>query len=92
MQRDQIEARIREIMGHYRVNQKFRPSRCKGPNYTYAVYAGPNRGRAQRTPDVKQVSGELTSAEAKAERDRLIIADIVSFIESLQESNDVHQE
>lgn len=91
MQRDQIEAKVREIIANYRVNQKFAP----GPgrrNYQYAVYAGPNTGRMRPNPNVRQVSEPVTSAEAKVIRDNLIVEDLVSFIESLQESNDVHQE
>lgn len=93
MDRPAIEARIREIMGHYRVNQKFRPTRTSGRNYSYAVYAGKNIGRVATNRDVKQVSGDLTSAEAKVFRDNLIVADIADFIESLKESNNhVHEE
>jgi hypothetical protein len=90
MDRAQIEARVREIMGHYRVNQKF----VRGPgrrNYVYAVYAGPNLGRSQPNPDVRQVSEDLTSTEAKALARDLTVADLVTFIESIKESNHVHQ-
>lgn len=92
MDRAQLEARIREIMGHYRVNQKF----IRGPgrrNYSYGVYAGKNRGRTQPNPEVKQVSEDLTSAEAKVVMNNLIVADLLDLIESIKESNNhVHQE
>lgn len=87
----QIEARVRAILGNYRVNQKF--IRGSGRrNYVYAVYAGPNLGRSQPNPDVRQVSEDLTSAEAKALVKDLTVADLVAFIEEIKESNHVHQE
>jgi hypothetical protein len=86
MQRDQIEARVREILGHYRVNQKFIRGAGKA-NYAYAVYAGKNLGRTTPNPDVKQVSEDLTSGEAKALAKELTVADLVTFIESIKESN-----
>lgn len=85
MDREQIEARIREIMGHYRVNQKWNVRRdSKGSNYGYAVYAGKNLGRMRPNGNVKQVTEILTSGEAKKARDNLIISDIADFIESLR--------
>lgn len=89
MDRKQTEARIREILGNYRVNQKFVP----GPgrrNYAYAVYAGPNTGRLRPNPGVRQVSELVTSGEAKAIRDDLIVADILKLIE--ESKNHVHEE
>lgn len=90
MGRDQIEACIREIMNNYRVNQKFSPGAGRR-NYLYAVYAGPNTGRMRPNPGVKQVSEPVTSAEAKAIKDNLIVADLMSLIESIEESKNCAQ-
>lgn len=84
MPREEIEARVRAIMSNYRVNQKF----VRGPgrrNYAYAVYAGPNRGRVSPSSEVKQISSGMSSPDAKKLMNDLIVADIVSFIESIKE-------
>jgi hypothetical protein len=91
MSPEQIEARVREILGHYRVNQKFIRGTGKA-NYAYGVYAGKNLGRTSPNPDVKQVSEDLTSREAKALAKDLTVADLVTFIQSIKESNHVHEE
>lgn len=90
MGKQQIETRVREILGNYRINQKFQRG-VGGRNYAYAVFAGPNLGRSVHHPNVKQISEDLTSAEAKKLQTDLIVADLVGLIESLKESNHEHQ-
>lgn len=87
MNRSDLEKRIREIIVNYRVNAKWEPGergRC------YAVYAGPSLGRMRPNPDLKQVSGNLTSREANNLKIDLIVADLVDLFE--QESKNVHEE
>lgn len=86
MDRAQLETRIRAILTHYRVNQKW----IKGQTSRgYAVYAGPNTGRMRPNPDIRQISEVLSSREANDLKKDLIVADLIKLFE---ESNHVHEE
>lgn len=90
MDRAQIEARVREILGNYRVNQKWVPSQR---GRLYAVYSGPNVGRMRPNPGVEQVGEPMSSKEANQFKNDLIVADLLDLIENIKESNNhVHQE